>query len=253
MRALLFLLSLVFPLLAADPLKVGMDLSYPPFEMRDPQGQPAGVSVDLARLVGEKLGRPVEIQNTPFEGLIPSLKTGRVDFLLSSITATPERAVTVDFSDPYLKTGLCLLVGAKSTIQSAADLDQPGRKIAVMKSTTGHLWAQKNLKQAQLLVLAKETTCALEVSQGKADAFIYDQMSTLRNWQRNPDTTRAILQPFQEESWAIAIAKGNDALRAQINTALADLRKDGAFDRLAEKWLKEQKAAFTKLGVPFVF
>jgi polar amino acid transport system substrate-binding protein len=159
----------------------------------------------------------------------------------------------VDFSEPYLKTGLCLLVGAKSGITGVTDLDQPGRKVVVVKATTGHVWATKNLKQAQVLVLAKETAGAMEVVQGKADAFIYDQMSTLRNWQRNPETTRAILTPFKEESWAIALRKGNEALRGPINAALADLRKEGAFNRLAEKWLKEQKAGFEKLGVPFVF
>lgn len=253
MRFLLLFLSLLAPLLSAEPLRVGMDMSYPPFEMRDEQGQPAGVSVDLARMLGEKLGRPVEFQNMPFDGLIPSLKTGRVDILLSSMTATEERAVNVDFSEPYLKTGLCLLVGVNSGITSFADLDAPSRKVAVVKSTTGHLWAMKNLKQAKLLALAKETACAMEVSQGKADAFIYDQMSTLRNWQKSPDTTKALLKPFKEEQWAVALKKGNEPLRIQINAALAALRKEGAFDRLSEKWLKEQKAAFEKLGVPFVF
>jgi len=253
MRALLLLLLLVASVTAAEPLRVGMDMSYPPFEMRDPQGQPAGVSVDLARMIGEKLGRPVEFQNLPFEGLIPSLKTGRVDMILSSMTATPERAVAVDFSDPYLKTGLCLLVGKDSGITSAADLNQPGKRITVVKATTGHLWAMKELPQAKVFVLATEAACAMEITQGKADAFIYDQLSTLRNWQRHPDATRAILKPFKEESWAIALRKGNDELRGQINQALADLRKDDAFQQLTEKWLKEQKAAFDKLGVPFVF
>lgn len=252
MRPLLFLLLFSIQLFAAEPLKVGMDMSYPPFEIRDEQGQPSGVGVDLARMIGEKLGRAVEFQNMPFDGLIPSLRTGRVNLLLSSMTATEERAVSVDFSDPYLKTGLCLLVGAKTDIQSAADLNRADRKIAVVRGTTGHVWATANLKEAKVLVLAKEGACALEVAQGKADAFIYDQMSTLRNWQHNPETTRAILKPFKEESWAIAFKKG-DPLRAQVNTALADLRKEGAFDKLAEKWLKEQKAAFEKLGVPFVF
>ncbi len=253
MRALFFFFVLAMSLTAAEPLRVGMDMSYPPFEMRDPQGQPAGVSVDLARMISEKLGRPVEFQNMPFDGLIPSLKTNRVDVIVSSMTATEERAVTVDFSSPYLKTGLSLLVGKDTGINSAADLNQAGKRVAVVKATTGHLWAMKNLPQATVLVLATETTCAMEVVQGKADAFIYDQLSTLRNWQRHPEATRALLKPFKEESWAIALRKGNEELRGQINQALADLQKEGAFQKLTDKWLKEQKAGFDKLGVPFVF
>ncbi|MEQ1854204.1 MAG: transporter substrate-binding domain-containing protein, partial [Chthoniobacteraceae bacterium] len=88
---------------------------------------------------------------------------------------------------------------------------------------------------------------------GKADAFIYDQMSTLRNWQANPDSTRALLKPFREESWAIALRKDDDALRAKVNAFLASYRAGGGFERLGEKWLREQKNAFAKLGVPFVF
>ena len=140
-------LSVVFLLLAAaaipaaaPKLVIGMELSYPPFEMRDSHGEPAGVSVDLANALGEKLGQPVEIQNLPFAGLIPALKTGKIDLIISSMTATPERAQSIDFSEPYLKTGLCLLVAAKSDLQSIADLDRTGRAIAVVKGTTAHVF-----------------------------------------------------------------------------------------------------------------
>jgi polar amino acid transport system substrate-binding protein len=93
----------------------------------------------------------------------------------------------------------------------------------------------------------------LEVTQGKADAFIYDQMSTLRNWQANPDTTRALLQPFREESWAIAMQKGDTEMKTKVDAFLAKFRAEGGFERLGDKWLKEQRASFAKLGVPFVF
>ena len=238
---------------AEPPLRVGMELQFPPFEMRDEKGQPAGVSVDLAQALGAHLGRAVEIKNLPFDGLIPALKTGGIDLILSSMTATPERAGSIDFSEPYLKNGLCLLASAKSDVQSAADLDRAGRVIAVKKATTGHLYATQNCKQARVLVLDKETACVLEVAQGKADAFIYDQIGILENWRRNRETTRPLLEPFREESWAIGLRKGNDDLRAKVNGFLAEFRKGGGFDRLAEKWLTEQKAEFQRRGVPFVF
>jgi polar amino acid transport system substrate-binding protein len=238
---------------ANGPLRVGMEMKYPPFEMRDAQGNPAGVGVDLARALGESLGRPVEFSDLPFNGLIPALKTGQIDLILSSMTATDERRQSIDFSEPYLRTGLCLLVQKNSDIQSAADLDKPGRKVAVLKATTGHLWATNNLKQAEALILGEEAAAALEVSQGKADAFIYDQMSTLRNALKYKDTTRPLLKPFQEEGWAIALAKGKDDLRSKVNAFIKDYRAKGGFEKLGNQWLSEQKAEFTKLGVPFVF
>jgi polar amino acid transport system substrate-binding protein len=234
-------------------LIVGMELAYPPFEMTDPHGHPAGVSVDLANALGQYLGQPVEIQNTAFAGLIPSLQTHKIDLIISSMTATPERARTIAFSDPYLKTGLCLLVAKNSPIQSIQDADQPGQVLAVKLGTTGHVYARDHIKKAQVRVFDKEDACVLEVVEGKAGAFIYDQFSTYQNWQRNLQTTRAILQAFQEESWAIGLRQDDPALRDKVNAFLKDYKERGGFDELGDRWLNEQKEAFRKLGYPFYF
>lgn len=236
-----------------QPLTVGMELAYPPFEMTDTAGKPSGVSVDLANELGKALGRPVVIRNISFDGLIPALKTGKIDLIISSMTATAERAGSIDFSDSYLRTGLCLLVNKDSAVKSVADLDKAGKTVAVKKGTTGHIYAVNNLKAARLLVLDKEAAAVLEVIQGKADAFIYDQMSVYQNWRRNQDTTRAFLAPFQQESWAIGIRKGNDDLKNRVNVFLKDFRAKGGFERLGDTYLKEMKGEFKRLGYLFFF
>lgn len=238
---------------AAPPLRVGMELSYPPFEMTDEQGRPAGVSVDLARELGAHLGREVVIENFGFDGLIPALKTGKIDLVISSMTATPQRAESIAFSEPYLRTGLCLLAGRDSPVKGIADADAPGRVIAVKQGTTGHLYATANLKRAKILVLDKESSAVLEVAQGKADAFIYDQLSAWQNARRHETTTRALLAPFQTEAWAIGLRQGDDALRGQVNAFLRDFKARGGFERLGDRWLAEAKAAFQAQGIPFVF
>jgi polar amino acid transport system substrate-binding protein len=229
-----------------------MELSYPPFEMTDPQGRPTGVSVRLAEALGKHLGRDVLIENVAFDGLIPALKTGKIDCIISSLTATPERARAIAFSEPYLKTGLALLVGVHSPVHSAADLDVRGRTVAVKKGTTGHQYAA-TLKQARVLVLDKESAAVMEVAQGKADAFIYDSLSVFRNQRRHPDTTRAILQPFREETWAIGLRPGDDTLRRQVNEFLEAFRAAGGFERLGDEFLPEEKRAFKEQGLPFYF
>ena len=238
---------------AAAALTVGMELAYPPFEMQDPRGNPAGVSVDMAKALGEYLHEPVTIENIPFSGLIPALKTGKIDLIISSMTETPERAQSIDFSDPYLSTGLCLLVKKDSTIQGIGDVDRPGVTVVVKQGTTGQVYARDHVTNASVLVLDKETACVLEVTQGKADAFIYDQMSTFTNWKKNPDATRPILRPFQAESWAIGIRQGNTDLREKVNAFLKDYRAKGGFEQLGDRYLSEQKAAFKQMNVPFVF
>jgi polar amino acid transport system substrate-binding protein len=234
-------------------LKIGMELAYPPFEMQDPRGNPDGVSPEMAHALADYLHEPLVIENIPFSGLIPALKTGKIDAVISSMTDTPEREQSIDFSDPYLSTGLCLLLAKNSPIQSIADVDKPGVTVVVKQGTTGQIYARDHLTAAQVLVLDKETACVLEVVQGKANAFIYDQMSTYENWKRNPDTTRPLLKPFQSESWAIGLRKGNDALRNQTNEFLKQYKAQGGFEKLGDKYLGEQKTAFKQLGVPFVF
>lgn len=254
MRHLLLLLLPVLAL-ASDPapLRVGMELSYPPFETIGPDGKPAGVSVDLAGALAAALGRPLVVENIAFTGLIPALKSGKIDVIISSMTASPERAKTVAFSDPYLTTGLGALVPAGSSAKGLEDIDQPGRTVVVRQGTTGEVFARGKLRHARVLTLDKESACVLEVAQGKADAFIYDQMSVFQNAKRNPDTTRPLLAPLQTESWAVALRQGDDELRSRVNSFLEDFRAKGGFERLSAKYLSEEKAAFARQGIPFLF
>ena len=237
----------------AVPLRIGMELAYPPFETVDTAGDPAGISVEMAHALGEHLGREVEILNIPFDGLIPALKTGKVDLVISSMTATAERDRSIDFSAPYVRTGLAILAAEGGGVESLDDLDSEGRVVAVKKGTTGHLFATRKLEHARLKLLDKETLCVLEVASGRADGFIYDQMSVLRNWQRNRRTTRPLLEPVKRESWAIGLPEGAAGLRARVDGFLAEFRAAGGFERLAAEYLGDELEQFRRFGVPFVF
>ena len=168
--ALLVTLSLTITnLVAVDkPLVVGMELQYPPFEMSDKQGKPSGVSVDLAYALGKYLNREVVIENIAWDGLIPSLKTKKVDLIISSMTITKQRAKTIDFSVPYAQSNLAILTNPSSGVKSIMDLNQKGKTIAVKKGTTGHIYAGKYLTNANLLVFDKENAAVLEVIQKKS-------------------------------------------------------------------------------------
>ena len=238
---------------ADKPIVVGMDLSYPPFETIGTDGHPSGVSVDLATALGEFLHRPVQIENIPFTGLIPSLLTGKIDMIISSMTDTSERRQTIAFSDPYLSIGLALLAGKNSGMKASGELDRDGTVIAVRQGTTGQVWAAEHLKRAKVLVLDKESSAVMEVVQGKASGFLYDQMSVWKNQKEHSVETVALLEPVKKESWAIAIRPGDTALRDQVNRFLGDFRSSGGFDRLGDKYLKDQKEAFAKAGIPFYF
>lgn len=234
-------------------LVVGMDLSYPPFETIDPAGKPKGVSVELAQALADSLHEPLRIENMPFVGLIPALQSGRIDCVISSMTDTPKRRESIAFSDPYLNIGLALLVNAKSGITTLADVDQPGKTVVVRLGTTGEVWARENIKRATVRSLEKENAAVLEVIQGKADAFIYDQMSVWQNARNNAGTTVALLQPLKKEQWAIGIRLGNEELKTQINAFLKQYREQGGFEKLGDRFLPDQKKEFQEKQIPFYF
>jgi polar amino acid transport system substrate-binding protein len=257
-RLAFLLLPVLFCLGSCSPaddnaLVVGMEMQYPPFEMRGTDNRPDGISVRMAEDLAAHLGRPLRLEDVAWDGIIPSLKTGKIDLIISSLTRTDERAETIDFSDPYVTNGLCMLVGKDSPIRNADDLPESNAKIAVKLGTTGHSWALTELEGVDLVVLDEAGTCALEVAQGKADAFIYDQISIYQLWKRHEEKTRAILQPIREEKWAIGIRKGDDALREQVNAWLKSYREAGKFDELADRYMAAEKRTFEEMGVPFIF
>ncbi len=235
-------------------ITVAMELAYPPFETKDSSGNPTGVSVDFVKALGEYIGKETVIVNTAWEGLIPSLQTGKADMVISSMTITESRKQEVDFSVPYANSLLAILANKNSGISTIDDLNKAGKKVAVKTGSTGFLYAQENLKNAEIIALADESACVTEVSQGKADGFLYDQLTIYRNNQKNPDTTDAIFIPFQNvEYWGVAVKKGNTELLNKVNEFIAKYNAEGGFDKLTGKYLSEEKKAFDELSFKWFF
>ncbi|MCB1093766.1 MAG: transporter substrate-binding domain-containing protein, partial [Verrucomicrobiae bacterium] len=104
MKGLPALLAVAACLSACAPtddhtLVVGMEMQYPPFEMRGPDNRPDGISVRMAEDLAAHLGRPLRLEDVAWDGIIPSLQSGKIDLIISSLTRTEERAKTIDFSD----------------------------------------------------------------------------------------------------------------------------------------------------------
>jgi len=235
-------------------LKVGMELAYPPFEMSEKDGTPSGVSVDFAKALGAALGKEVIIENIAWDGLIPSLKTGKVDLIISSMTITEERKKTIDFSVPYAQSSLAILANKNSGVKSIKDLNIAGKTVAVKKGSTGHLYAKDYLQNATVLVFDKEAACVLEVVQGKADGFMYDQLTIYKNYVKNIDTTVPLLESFQEDNeyWGVAMKK-DSPLKKDVDTFIKQAKEDGTFENFANKYLSDAKKTFDELGIAFFF
>lgn len=234
-------------------LKVGMELAYPPFETTDESGNPSGVSVDLAKAFGEYLGRDVEIINTNWTGLIPSLQTGEVDMVISSMTITETRKESVDFSNGYAKAYLAFLVNKNASVPNSGELNANDKTIAVKTGSTGDAYVTSNFPLATILRLDSESAAVAEVVNGNADAFIYDQLTIMRNVETNADFLSALMIEDQNaEEWGAAFAKGSD-LVSSFNTFLETYTTEGGFDTLTQTHLSAEKAAFDVAGFAWFF
>ncbi len=224
-----------------NKLVVGLEAKYFPFEYSDTQGKPVGFDVDLATLAAKELGVELEIKDMEFSGLIPALQGGKIDMIVSGMTRTLARAKTVTFTQPYFVTGLCALLSNKKApdVTEVAQLNDPGRTIAVKLGTTGDLITAKLFPKATVNRYKEETACVLEVVAGRADAFIYDQFSIIKHHRRNADTTRPILKPFTYEPYAIAIRSGDFDFLTWLNQFLETIKADGRYKELHKKYFSE--------------
>jgi polar amino acid transport system substrate-binding protein len=224
-----------------NKLIVGMEVEYFPFEYANEKGEAVGFDVDIAKLIAQELGTGIEIKDTEWTGLIPSLQSGKIDLIISGMTRTLARSKTVTFTNPYFETGLCVLLSTKKApdVKDVQELNAPDRIIAVKTGTTGDLITGKLFPKAQVNRFKDETACAREVVTGRADAFLYDQISIAKHQKENPDTTRAILKPFTFEPFAIAIRKGDLDFLNWLNLFLETIKADGRYQELYQKHFGE--------------
>lgn len=216
-------------------LIIGTEPEFPPFESKNPQGEYVGFDMDMARELAKDLGVRLRIEEMNFQSLPTALENGKIDLIISGMTATPERAETRLFTEPYFHTGLCLLVNAKSGITEAKQLD--GKRLVVKRGTTGDINAKRLFPNCEVTRLDKESTCALEVVNGRAEGFLYDQLSILRHHEANPKTTRALLTPLTKEPYAMAARLDDVEFVDRLNEFLRTIRKDGRYKALRAKHL----------------
>jgi polar amino acid transport system substrate-binding protein len=221
-------------------LVIGTEAEFRPFCFVE-DGEIVGFDIDLARTMAEELGVELRIENLKWTALPPALETGKIDIILAGMTATLERAKRITFTDSYFQTGLCVLLHAETTegVESVHDLNDPRFKVVTKTGTTGDHRAPDFVPKAERYNLQKEVDCALEVSQGKADAFLFDKYSVLENHRRYPDTTRVLLEPFTYEPYAGGIRKGDFDWWNWLNQFFHQIRHDGRYDEIVKRWIPD--------------
>ena len=226
---------------AEKVLRVGTEPTFAPFEFqKEGSKEYTGFDMDLARAIGKQMGYKVEIQNMGFDALIPALNAGNIDMVAAGMSITEERQKAVTFSDPYYTSGLIVMVNKDNTeVKSIKDLE--GKRIAVQIGTTGENKA-RTVKDAKVTAYNTNTAAALELQNKGVDAVIND--SPVVGYylaQGGNKTAMTVGDVMEAEQYGLAVKKGNDKLAGEINKALAELKKNGEYDKIYKTWFGEVK------------
>ena len=201
-------------------LRVGLNAVFAPFEYVE-NGQVTGFDVEMINEIGKNLGYEVEIIDQSFDGLIPALKAGKIDIIVSGMSSTEERKKSVDFTDDYFVSKETYLRKKGNTAVTPTTLS--GKKIGVQLGTT---------------VVPNESTVntILDLKAGKIDAIILEKAVAEEYMKKNPE-----MEIFDEKpakiGMAMAVNKGkNPELIKQINAELKKMRENGKYDELIKKY-----------------
>ena len=225
----------------AKVLRVATNPTFAPFEYQEEGSKDyAGFDMDLIRALGKQMGYQVEIQSMGFDALIPALNSKNIDVAISGMSINEERKKVVLFAEPYYTSGLIVVVAKDNdTIKGLEDLQ--GKNIACQIGTTGEKLA-RTVAGAQVKAFNHNTEATLELKTGGADAVINDvPVAKYYLAQGGSEFAKTVGDVMDAEQYGIAMNKDNTKLAAEMNKAMAELKKNGEFDKIYTKWFGEAK------------
>jgi polar amino acid transport system substrate-binding protein len=228
-------------ILRRGELRVGFESGYMPFEMTDKKGDFVGFDIDMAKEMAKAMGVKFVPVNTAWDGIIPALTTKKFDIIMSGMTITQERNLKINFADPYIVVGQTILLAKKhvGTVTSYKDLNDSKYTVTSKLGTTGEQAVKRLIPKANYKSFETEPEAALEVVNGKADAFVYDlPYCVVFNAQQGKGKLVFLDKPFTFEPLAWAINKGDPDFINWLNNFLRQVKNDGRYDRIYQKWIK---------------
>lgn len=212
---------------------------YPPFNYKD-NGELVGFDVEIGNALAEKMGmEPVPVTN-PWQTILAALKTNKFDAIIGSMSGTEERRKEADFSEVYYESGAQVFVSADNdAIKGAEDLN--GKRIGVVVSSTFENVAKEYTDD--IVTYDSDVTALQELLvKGRLDAVITDELVGKYAINQNDLKIKPVGEPLFLDQMAIPVAKGNTELLDKINKALEEIKEDGTYAEISEKYFGENIA-----------
>jgi cystine transport system substrate-binding protein len=214
--------------------KVGTEGTYAPFTYHDDSGALAGFDVEIAQAIAAKLGVKVEFVEGQWDGLIAGLDANRYDSVINEVGITEARKAKYDFSNPYIASKAVLIVRGDNTQVKTFD-DLKGRKAA--QTLTSNFGALATKHGAELVGADSFDQTVSLLIDGRADATINDSLSFLDFKKHKPDANVKIAAQQENADFSgVIIRKNEPQLLGAINKALDDIKADGSYKKISDKY-----------------
>ncbi len=226
-------------------LRVGIALTGEPIGFRDADNQPVGYDVVVADRLAAALGVKLQVTEVDGAARITMLQAGQIDVVIANLTATLERAKAIDFTIPYLKTGLKLLTRAGSGVKTLRDL--AGRKIIVGRGTTGETMVKRDVPTAQLVYTETFAPQAiLLLRQQRADAAIEDSSLIDFAAKQNPGLV-SLAESYTSDAEALGVKKGDPEFLRFLDMFVSMYISSGAYQANYQRWFGTPGPMLTSL------
>lgn len=218
----------------AKDLLIGVDTAFVPFEYKGKDGKYTGFDIDLWAGIAERMGVSYQLRPLDFNGLIPALITGNIDVALAAIFIKSSREKKIDFSHPYFRAGLKVMVRQNNTdINGPQDLKG---KVVAVKLGTATVDYVKTLQTKRIVKFPNIDQAYMEVAFGGADAAMHDTPNVLYYIKKaGAGKVKAVGADVKAAYYGIAFPQGSQ-LRDKVNVALLEMMEDGGYNKIYKKW-----------------
>lgn len=224
-------------------LRVAIDPTYEPFTFKTSDGKPAGFDVDIAEAICAEINRRCVFVEQVWDSMIPGLQAQQYDVIISSMSITEERLQVIDFSDKYYSTPSRIVVKEDTPFESLASLR--GKRLGVLKGSTQERYAMGELRPAGATIVAYEAQdqVYLDIRSGRLDGTVADAVEVTAGFLSKPEGQGfGFVGPeLNEEKYfgtgmGVAMRKGQDELKQQINQAIKNIRANGTYQTISAKY-----------------
>ena len=224
---------------APGTIRMITEATFPPYEFR--QGTDVvGIDVEICKAIAKELGKELAVEDVEFDSVLPSLIAGKAELAAAGITVTEDRKMMVDFSHPYVRTGI-VFVFAKATPFDAEKAEEAkGKRIGVQNGTTSADYVREKLGQEPEMFDSPASAFAA-MKAGKVDVVIADIDPAKALVKGQPDYDVSELLTVEE--YAVAIKKGQPELLAAVNKVIDELDSTGKLDEIKDEWTAVADAA----------